>query len=398
MAVVDAAGRKTHRRDAAAAPLGDGAVEVVEGEAHVQLRSGIAPDHNIAAPQLRPEAFVRRNKRRTSLAGGVNRLPLRLVPRIGERRRRADRSHEDKRHPLAPPQRDVHLAGQLLHAGSLAEKGRRGGHVVAPAVVAARRARGNDPAAVVTEDRAREVHGVGKVRGDHVAVHQAQFDVVRDRHLDLRHQRAGHVAQGPDGVLHRDLLRLEARRVDGAPQVDPLRTAPDIGRLHAAAVDFELQPERIDPLQHAAHRTVRARLVGGTQHDGTERKGVAPDGHAHLAVGHRHRVVGRRGIARPEDPPLVAGRGGPLPLFRRSDRGPVTRRSEPFPVHCHRHPFPALRHGYPLAAVRRRGPGPGLRRRHGGCKGRQPEDDSAPYHAVIRVAGGRSRPARRAPP
>ena len=110
--------------------------------------------------------------------------------------------------------------------------------MVAPAVVAARRARGNDPAAVVAEDRARRVRRIGKVRWDHVAVHQAQFDVARGRHLDLRHQGAGHVAQGPDGVLHRDLLRLEARRMNGAPQVDPLRTPPDIGRLHAAAVDL----------------------------------------------------------------------------------------------------------------------------------------------------------------
>ena len=334
-------------------------------------------------------ALVRRNECRTPLAGGVDRLPLRLVPRIGERRRRADRPHEGKRHPLAAPQRDAHLAGSLLHAGGLAEKGRRGGHVVAPAVVAARRTGGNDPAAVVAEDRARGVRRIGKVRGDHVAVYQAQVDIVRGRHLDLRHQRAGHVAQGPDGVLHRDLLRLETRRVDGAPQVDPLRTAPDISRLHAAAVDLELQPERIDPLQHAAHRTVRTRLVGGTQHDGAECKGVAPDGHAHLAVGHRHRVVGRRGVARQKGPPLVAGRRGLHPLFRRSDRGPVTRRSEP---------LPARRHGYPLAAVRRGSSGPGLHRRHGGSENCQPEDDSAPYHAVIRVAGGRSRPVRRAPP
>lgn len=236
-----------------------------------------------------------------TLPRGVDRLPFRFVPRVGEALRRADDAHQRERAFFSSPQVGFEPVGFRL-AEALAAKEYGGGHRAVGAVVVAPLRTLYLAAPVLAPHRAVFAQRVGVEAGNPVAVGNTDFRVAERFDFRFGHDGIGQAAQGADAVFDAKFGRGEPGRVDGPAQVDFLLP------FQHGACGFHREPQRTDALKDAAHTFAAAPFAGSAAQQRPDPERFAPDHQPQFAVGHRRRSVAGR-VAGTEGPPVVLRRG-----------------------------------------------------------------------------------------
>ena len=291
--------RKPERRDAQTAVRAGERIEVIERQPHGLLRLVVALDLDIALPKLVPQFAVARCQAVYALFDGVDHFTVGFVPRVEEIAAGADGAEQVERKSLALFQRHaepVLLAGALLgnRAGRIEEQ--RGGGRDDRSAVARRR-----PCAAVADACAVDGHFMrrglrsGIIAGRVGGVGHGEKQIVERFDLYANQSGVGHVAKGPDIIGDAcTAVGYECRAEDGFTHVERLRPLGD-GRFgDVAAVDGDLQHERIQSLQYAADAVRGVGVEYVVEHHAADGEGFAPRQDADAAVSQCHAVIGGR--------------------------------------------------------------------------------------------------------